>query len=345
MKNIIIIFLIFSSYNIFCQTYEIRTVNKSGGAIGVDIRISSGTPPTTGDFITDIKFGIKWLKSYNINLTGVSGSYNIAKSGGEDNTSNPTYEFQAFGATSTPYNLPTNLVLNSWVEIMSISNNLAGTGVGVFEICEVGFNSTTDPNIGIGTAATNAIDDYTPTIGGSASNVPLPVELLNFQAQPQGKTNFLDWQTANEKDNDGFSIERSAEGKVFQTIGFVKGHGTTQEKQSYTFTDDTPLSISYYRLKMIDFDGSFEYSKVVSVIAANKHQKLNIKAYPNPARHTIAIEPFDTFESMNIYNLQGVLLVRSNQTEINTSIISSGIYILEVKSKEGDMSRIKFVKE
>ena len=203
-----------------------------------------------------------------------------------------------------------------------------------------------------GTGTTTAMVHTYVELGGdgkesdcNSSPIILPVQLLNFQAQPQGKTNFLDWQTANEKDNDGFSIERSAEGKVFKTIGFVKGHGTTTEKQSYTFTDDTPLSISYYRLKMIDFDGTFEYSKVVSVIAANKTQKLNIKAYPNPARHIIAIEPFDTFESMNIYNLQGVLLVQSNQTEINTSIISSGIYILEVKSKEGDMSRIKFVKE
>ncbi len=75
------------------------------------------------------------------------------------------------------------------------------------------------------------------------------------------------WNTASERNNSHFSIERSADGRNFTEIGKINGAGESSSSKTYTFNDPKPLKgINYYRLKQVDFDGKFEYSKVVSVV-------------------------------------------------------------------------------
>ena len=73
--------------------------------------------------------------------------------------------------------------------------------------------------------------------------------------------------------------------------------------------------------------------------------KIAIKPYPNPTRDLVSVQKFKAFKTMNIYNLQGVLLLKSNKVEADVSAFSAGAYILEVEDTEGDKSRVKFVKE
>jgi hypothetical protein len=75
----------------------------------------------------------------------------------------------------------------------------------------------------------------------------------------------LSWQTATEKNNAGFDIERSTDSTAFSKIGRVKGNGTTTQSHSYTFTDKTASGTVYYRLKQTDYDGSATYSSTVEV--------------------------------------------------------------------------------
>jgi hypothetical protein len=185
------------------------------------------------------------------------------------------------------------------------------------------------------TAFTNA--------GCSTSNaIILPVTLLNFQAQPQGKTNFISWQTASEKENEGFQIQRSAEGKTFKNIGFVKGQGTTNEKQSYSFVDEGPLSISYYRLLQKDFDGKESYSKVVSVVSDSK---THVKIYPNPVADVLNVQ-INTEKELNtaleLYDSAGKMVHTENfntqkgdnQMSFSTKQLARGFYTLKIK--QGD---------
>ena len=96
----------------------------------------------------------------------------------------------------------------------------------------------------------------------------LPVELVSFSAKPeQGNRVRLDWITLSETDNDYFLVEHSQDGAAFSEIGLVDGAGTSRAALHYTFTDKIPLAreICYYRLKQVDFNGVFDYSRTVAV--------------------------------------------------------------------------------
>ena len=113
----------------------------------------------------------------------------------------------------------------------------------------------------------------------------LPVELTDFKGQATDGGTLLTWQTASETNNEGFEIQHSPDGNNWNDLAFVPGHGTTQTEQVYSFIDRRPLpGLNYYRLKQLDFDGAFEYSKVVSVVVHGKEAALQV--YPNPATGT-----------------------------------------------------------
>lgn len=134
--------------------------------------------------------------------------------------------------------------------------------------------------------------------GGSAGNggvgtvivtvtTVLPVELASFTAKFDNLVT-LNWQTSTELNNDKFIIETSTEGEVFNRIGEIDGAGTTTETHDYTFTHRTPSAgINYYRLKQVDFDGTFEYSKVIAINAPGSK---DIFAFPNPAKDKITVQ-------------------------------------------------------
>jgi hypothetical protein len=96
----------------------------------------------------------------------------------------------------------------------------------------------------------------------------VPVELVSFHADIEGNIVTLTWMTATETNNKGFQIERKL-GNSWEVLDFVSGRGTTAEVANYSFTDKISGSINdgkiSYRLKQVDFDGTFEYSKEVNV--------------------------------------------------------------------------------
>lgn len=118
-------------------------------------------------------------------------------------------------------------------------------------------------------------------IGGSGTEVPLPVELLLFDAKNQGNKVDVSWTTASEFNSDYFIVLRSKEGIDFEQVGQVNAAGTNSTTKEYSLVDMEPYSgISYYRLKQVDYDGKFTLSKLVSV---NFKDDQGIAVYPNPA--------------------------------------------------------------
>ena len=103
---------------------------------------------------------------------------------------------------------------------------------------------------------------------------PIPVELVSFTADFNNGVVNLSWVTATELNNSGFEIERKSENGDWNKIAFVQGNGTTTETKQYFYLDDIQNINNpklHYRLKQIDFDGSFEYSKEIE-ININHHQ-------------------------------------------------------------------------
>lgn len=175
-----------------------------------------------------------------------------------------------------------------------------------------------------------------------SSSVALAVELTNFNAKSINKTNVLSWQTASEKDNKGFTVERSVNGTDYAAIGQVKGNGTTNTVRNYAFTDATPTTgVNYYRLRQADFNGKESLSKVVSVISGKNFLVLKNTLVQNLLDVTVGEE---TKGPLSIFNVSGQLVysakVQGNQL-LDVSALTSGLYI--VRTEAGDVSR--FVKQ
>jgi hypothetical protein len=193
-----------------------------------------------------------------------------------------------------------------------------------------------DPGAGttnLGTSANGDDNFFVASYKASA----LPVELTYFKGQTTTEGNLLQWQTATEKNNEGFHIERSTDGNDWQNIGFVNGRGTAYETSNYQFTDARPnKGINYYRLKQMDYDGAFEYSDMVSVEIAVSRKLLAVS--PNPVQNgelTLYI-PDETFENatLEIFNTVGQLVrtevLTSNQTNLQLSELPQGMYLFSL---------------
>jgi len=123
----------------------------------------------------------------------------------------------------------------------------------------------------------------------AASSVPLPVQLISFEAVkgPDNKSSVLEWQVNREAGMSRYKIQRSSNGNTFETIGSVAANG----KERYQFMDEQPLpGINFYRLSMVEVDGSYKYSRVIRIMFEENSQP-GIVIYPNPAATILNINP------------------------------------------------------
>jgi hypothetical protein len=181
-----------------------------------------------------------------------------------------------------------------------------------------------------------------------SSAIALPIELTTFTAKANNSTINLAWQTASEKGNSHFDIERSANGKDWAKIGMVKGSGTSQQKVDYRFTDEGPLSIlNYYRLKQVDFDGQFNYSNVVTAVVGKGKLK---GIFPNPTTDKVTLVGNDLTNDdlVTIFDLNGrnVKTQKVSGSQIDVSDLAKGFYILSISDINGQsVDRVRFVKQ
>lgn len=164
----------------------------------------------------------------------------------------------------------------------------------------------------------------------------------------------LNWITATEINNRGFEIQRKNENySTWFTIGFIRGKGTTAETQSYTFNDENLTSGKYsYRLKQVDFDGTSEYSNVVTVVIGSPLSFDLSQNYPNPFNPSTTINftlPERTNVNIKVYNILGSLITEiisevkdpgAYSVNFNAQALSSGIYVYKLSTGSGkEMSR------
>lgn len=234
---------------------------------------------------------------------------------------------------------------------------------GIFSVYAVNTNNTNVTNTFlVGNSFNNVRNACTsncasllgPRIISVSACAPLFVDLIYFNGQKQGSSDLLEWVTQTEVNHDYFDVEASVNGLNFSKIGRVQGSGNSSQAKKYQFLNQTPLAlITYYRLKQVDYQGNFKYSKTISL--SRNVKQTNIQVYPNPAQNDFNINIPSELEldnvSIEITDLLGKkidfqlvsLKQGSNQFTFNTSVYPSATYLVKVYSEKTIYTPIKLV--
>lgn len=224
------------------------------------------------------------------------------------------------------------------------------------------------------TPETLGCDAITITIGGEGipaqsniscpKNILLPISLVDFKASKKEERIVIDWTTGSEINNDFFTLEHSIDGKVFENIATIEGAGNSAQLIDYKFEDKHPdQGMNYYRLKQTDYNGDFEYFKIVAVNfggvdpeAISSNTIIVKEAYPNPFKNEIKLD-FELSKAENIkviiQNARGEVLYQeaistnlgaNNYTFTRADELKSGIYYINLKSDSENFKPQRIVK-
>lgn len=176
----------------------------------------------------------------------------------------------------------------------------------------------------------------------------LPVTLVSFKAQSEGPTAALSWTTSEEINSDHFDIERSQNGKNWAKIGSLASHKESSVTQYYSFVDASPLrGDNLYRLKMVDLDGTFAYSRI---------ENLNFKdialVYPNPVgasdRLAVNVGDWSKVSLVKVVSASGKVVFEASNallSGISARNLAAGAYVIQVTHTDGTVTSQRFVRQ
>ena len=285
----------------------------TGNSYPTYFSIGQETNPKDSTFNTNLKTDVTYSNANNPGKWRDEGLKTLSYRGGSDEAQRGCIQFRA-NATDRiniqvswivrviNYNVNTNFIEFQWKDGSDIAGNWNDVDNDLFQL-----GLTNDPmkykltlpaaanglsdlrirwiyyEIGTGTRSRLAIDD----INISTQPKPLPVELSLFDVLKQANQGLLHWQTQSELNFNSFIIEKSFDGARFEQIGTLKANGAVNAVSVYKYLDPANLAeIQYYRLKLMDNDGSYSYSSTVSITGKLKE---GIHIFPNPVHDNINI--------------------------------------------------------
>lgn len=185
------------------------------------------------------------------------------------------------------------------------------------------------------------------SIIANSGSVPIPVELMAFNARKEGTGARLDWMTASEKSNHGFVVEQMVNNR-FDSIGFVSGHGNSHIAHRYTFfAPELQRGYNYFRLRQVDLDGDVSYSPIR--VVENLPSLASLIIAPNPVKDDLSVTFSASGESARyrIFSLTGKVVnqgeLEGSPARLDLSTLPQGIFVLEVESGR-EIVRKKLVK-
>ena len=185
---------------------------------------------------------------------------------------------------------------------------------------------------GFGTDPSVAIDDITLT-----NATVLAIDLTQFEGHSRDNINTLEWSTLSELNSDYFDIEHSINGENFLSIGKITSHHNSSEQNNYFFSHETESEINYYRLKNVDFDGKFSFTRTIVI-----ENELNgiLLSHSETGYSVIGLK--DTDGEINLYDLSGKVVSppvqfqkEEHEVPLKVNDLSSGIYVVVIYSSEG----------
>ena len=180
----------------------------------------------------------------------------------------------------------------------------------------------------------------------SINYTALPVKLSGFIGKATATNNQLTWTTTNEINSNSFDVQYSNNAKEFTTIGNLKALGNSSSSKQYNFAHNSETNISYYRLKMIDNGGAYNYSPIVRIDRASANF---FSILTNPVKNNLIIKGTNITE-IKIIDANGKTITNTRnqasrqQLEINVSQLAAGTYFVQATSNNGSLQTEKFVK-
>ncbi|HSI91216.1 MAG TPA: T9SS type A sorting domain-containing protein, partial [Adhaeribacter sp.] len=313
-------------YEDCCVVYEF--LGGGGGGAITDTRLTfdlTFKPATCVKFndVTKIVFTFPNVASipYAINVVPVAGyTYSVV-----NNTVNYTPQ-GVFLTDEFAFDVPNTFILDPNAQTVNVT----------FEAGAESFTHSFDIVV--------ITDQNNPPQTDCGLIVVLPVELVSFTGKALNEGIALNWKTASEKHNDRFEVERSYDGRNFETIGIVKGNGTSNVAHNYSFLDKhAKAGINYYRLNQVDFSGDNERTHIIKVVTDRSATALGVQLIPNPCLDqncTVQLRNIDTTAPLTVElrDLTGRLIfsqqVPADQTSFQLPKVDSGngIYILSARN-------------
>jgi hypothetical protein len=185
------------------------------------------------------------------------------------------------------------------------------------------------------------------------SEAALPVTLASFEAKKgEGQTARLAWATTAETNSDRFEIERSANGKIWNALATISAKGNSNSLVNYEYLDVNALSgVNMYRLKMIDIDETFTYSRIRTVENKTKEK---VVLYPNPTvdKLILVVNDISKIQRILLNDVTGKVVFSQEKnasvnvsSEIDVKSLPSGLYIVQIISQEGATASTKILKK
>ena len=229
------------------------------------------------------------------------------------------------------------LALNNIADITKLE--LAHLQNGAWQVA--GVATLRSGSLAAGALESGSISSFSPFALGANVGI-LPVSWLGFSGKQQNENVFLQWQTATETNNDYFEVQRKLDTEAYKPLAQIKGNGTTTQIQNYVFTDFEPLNAAttttinkiLYRLAQIDFDGKINYSPEMSINFVQKSIN-DLQLVQTEKNIRIATKQTDHILSYQLIDMQGRAILANaflGSTDIATSELSQGIYLLKVSS-------------
>lgn len=336
------------------RTFTAQTGNGTSIYVSLLVNVTDTAQAKTGDYILNL--GTLSAQTTFTNFCNrllvrkVAGNVNF---GIENLSTTPTYGATNFSINTT-YLLIMKYTINTagadsvklWVVATGVPVNEDAAGTPEhFIYTEAGKDTVNAIALRQGSSS-NSVGCVVDAIHiANAWSYLVPVEMTSFTANTVNNTVRLNWSTATEKNNRGFVVERSINKNSWSNITFISGSGNSTEIKNYSFTDKSVNSGKYYyRLKQVDFDGSFEYSKTVEAdVAAPKEYKL-FANYPNPFNPSTKIAftlPETQVVKLRVFNMLGqeiATLVNSkmeagkHEITFNAKNLTSGVYIYKLEA-------------
>ncbi|PHI18851.1 hypothetical protein CEQ90_16000 [Lewinellaceae bacterium SD302] len=298
--------------------------NPNTNVLGV-VNLTGACGPATGDDYIGVRDAQGFfIGSQQLLSNGQTFSVNIAEQGAPNGAScmEPDYGYITTGETVTV------IIYDADQDAFYVGNN--STFVGV----KGGNGRLNGPD-----GDANVIDTY----NFDCNMQVLPVTLAGFRARVQDNgTVKIEWSTLDETNNDRFEVQRSLDGgRTFEQIGQVAGNGNSDVFNNYNFLDRTPQNGSnVYRLKQVDFDGSFEYSPIALVEIGGGSEPGKVVLYPNPVAEsgqtTVSLSGnWGAGTSADLYDINGRIVtsfagLQGGSTTIDLPSLTTGVYQMVV---------------